>query len=219
MWRFPGTRKTKNELMKKFVPVILACGISAMGITAVDAAGVLVDPGFEAGPLVDDGSGVGKWQPFSAGTSTSMIAMTNPRSGAGHLELTLGAANEFAGVFQDVPVAAGELITYSLWHLATDNSPSAIEIRIEWRDSVGDTEISRTANSTPSPGTSYELFSLAETVPAGADTARVVYAIQSFGGNPAAVINVDDASVVPEPATGIFAALGMMGFAARRRRG
>ena len=67
----------------------------------------------------------------------------------------------------------------------------------------------------------YTEFSLTAPVPAGADTARVVYAIQTFGGGPTnnGTIFLDDASltVIPEPSTLALLALGGCGFFALKR--
>lgn len=206
--------------MNKLNVTMLSLGTVALTAPVAMGAGVLVDPGFED-PLVDNGSGVGKWQPFFAAPATSVTTTSNPRTGSSSLELAMNAtANLFAGVFQDVSVMAGEEITFAGFHAAVDNSPSGIEIRIEWRDSVGGTEISRTGNLVLSPGTDYEPFSLTDTTPAGADTARVVYAVQSFGGSVDASVNVDDVSVtgIPEPSSTMLAGLSLLGLLATRKR-
>jgi len=109
----------------------------------------------------------------------------------------------------------GDNVEFSGWHLSLLDS-GGIEIRIEWRDSVNDVEITRTPNLTPTPGAQYEPFSLPAVVPAGADTARVVYAIQSFGAGPNQLVRVDDLSFVPEPAS--LALLSLGGLAMLRRR-
>jgi hypothetical protein len=136
-------------------------------------------------------------------------------------------ANTFAGAFQDVPVSAGSPTVFSVWHMSPSNPLDlGVEIRIEWRNSVSNTEISRTPNSTPVPTNVYTQFSLPATVPAGVDIARVVYAIQTFGGGPThnGSVFVDDTSfeVVPEPATIGLVGLGAIGcvtLGRRNRRG
>ena len=93
------------------------------------------------------------------------------------------------------------------------------EIRIEWRNSVANIEVGRTPNLIPALTGAYELFTLSTTVPAGADTARVVYAIQTFTGGPTnnGTVFIDDLSYVPAPGTLAFA-LGGLGLAGLRRR-
>ena len=92
------------------------------------------------------------------------------------------------------------------------------ELRFEWRDSVGNTEVSRTPNYAPTLTTSYSQFSLTATAPAGADTARVVYAIQSFGGPATQTVYVDDLSLtIPEPTSLVLALAGLAPFIRRRR--
>ena len=100
----------------------------------------------------------------------------------------------------------------------------AIEYRIEWRSSVTNTEISRTPNqSLPIPTDVYAPWSVTALVPPGADTARVVYAIQTFGGEPTptntGTVYVDDVSftVIPEPSALMLAGLGALGLIRRRR--
>ncbi|BDS08128.1 hypothetical protein NT6N_31680 [Oceaniferula spumae] len=200
-----------------FLPAFCAVAMTA---TTAHAANVIVDGGFE-GTLTTDGPPfVGFWEGFSASNATSEFGTTNPRSGSQHLELRMnGFVNEFSGVLQDIVVSPGAEVTYSGWHLEMGTGGS-IEIRIEWRDSVGNTEIARTPNLTSTPGPDYEMFSLTETVPAGADTARIVYASQSFGGASDAVVFVDDltVNVVPEPSSTAIFSLGIVSLLLRRRR-
>jgi hypothetical protein len=157
----------------------------------------------------------------------------NPRTGSLHLSLSItNFDNAFVGVFQDVlGVTSGVSYTFSGWHM-TSSSPfdATIDIRIEWRDSVNNIEISRTANLPVVLTGSYAQFVLDAVAPAGADTARVVYAIQTFGPEPTntGTAFVDDAwlvQTVPEPASVLLlgASLGGLAVAARlarlRRRG
>lgn len=210
----------------------IKCSLAAVAMLAIATAATqnsyaaLMNAGFETGPLVDDGSGIGKWQPFSGDgftLATSAQDTTMPLTGTGHLALGIdNLANSFAGLFQDVSIAAGTPFTYSGYHkdnLGTNGA--GIEIRVEYRDSVGDTEISRTDNLTPaSLGGDYEPFAIDDVIPAGADTARVVYAIQSFGGAVDQSIFVDDTSVtiVPEPASIALIGLAGVAIASMRRR-
>ena len=201
-----------------FIGIALASGAS-------QGQNLFANPGFED-PITFDGPPfVGFWEGFSAGGNAfAANSGTNPQSGALHAEISiLGDNNSFAGVFQDVPgLAAGQEVTFSGWHArGSAVLDVGIEFRIEWRDSVGNLEISRTANMTAAPGSSaYELFSLTSTVPAGADSARAVYAIQTFGGDGptnSGTVYLDNMSFVPAPsALGLLAAGGLV--AARRRR-
>lgn len=181
------------------------------------------NPGFED-PITFDGPPfVGSWEGFSSGgpASSGNLSVT-PRSGLQHMGLSItNQPNAFAGAFQDVAnLSAGSLVTFSGW-LMTTSSPMdvVIEMRIEWRNSVSNVEITRTPNFSPLPTSTYQLFSLNSTVPAGADTARCVYAIQTFtdGATHNGVVFVDDASFVPAPATFTVAMCGM-GMMVRRRR-
>ena len=207
-------------------PLFIAAAFMAMASSS-PAANLLVNGSFEA-PLTFDGAPfVGFWEGFSAGgTATATTDTNQPRTGASNAALSiLGDNNSFAGIFQDVSVTPGTQVTFSGWH-ATPSSPLdvGVEFRLEWRNSGTNSEVSRTPNSTTAPGgAAYQPFSLVATVPAGADTARVVYAIQTFGGDGpsnSGVVRLDDLSfdVVPEPGTtallGLLAAAGVW----RRRR-
>jgi hypothetical protein len=221
----PNNEKHVLLLMKYLPTSLVSLTFGSLALSSAQAF-VLANPGFESeAPLVDDGNGIGKWNAFSDGSVGNQFSNStvNPRNGAQSLRLEMANADGFAGVFQDVPVLAGGMITYSGWHTLSSGNAGGSEIRIEFRDSVGNTEVSRTGNLAPVIGDTYEEFSLIETVPAGADTARVVYAIQSFGAAPPQVVDVDDMSVsgsavVPEPSASLLALLCVVGFAARRLR-
>lgn len=182
--------------------LIAALAVAAICSTA--SANRLANPGFED-PVTSDGPPfVGFWEVFSGdgiqltGPDVSRNSTLMPRTGLQSLEIIIDdSANTFAGAFQDVPgLSVGDSVRLTGWHKSIADS-GGIEIRIEWRDSINDLEISRTPNLTPSPGTTYEMFTLDSVVPAGADSARVVYAIQSFGGAINQQIFVDDMSFVP----------------------
>jgi hypothetical protein len=198
-------------------------GVLLLGVNVAAAQNLLTNPSFED-PLTSDGPPfVGFWESFSGdgdqfnGPDVARNSTLMPRTGLQSVELAIvDTPNTFAGLFQDVPgLVPGDLVSYSGWHKSLGDS-SAIEIRIEWRDSVNDTEISRTPNFVPSPGDVYELFTLSDAVPAGADTARVVYAIQSFSGVTSQQVFLEDFMVVPEPASVLL--LSLAGLALLRRR-
>lgn len=189
------------------------------------AQNLLANPGFED-PITFDGPPfVGFWEGFNGpGVSSAANGTVMPRSGAQHLLLNIeNTQNTFAGAFQDVEgLVPGQPAIFSGWHMTPSNPfDVGVEIRIEWRDSVSNTEISRTPNLTTAPGGQYEPFTLAATVPAGADSARIVYAIQSFGGLPTntGTIYVDDTSfVIPEPSSMLALTAAGLALTIRRRR-
>ena len=209
--------------MTRFAQAGLAvCAAAAFSFSATTAqANLLTDPSFEGALTFDGPPFVGFWEGFNAGGASSAInGTTSPLSGAQTLELQIaGAANLFAGAFQDVTgLTAGDNVVWSGWTLETVGSmPGGSEIRIEFRNAGSNTEISRTTNLVPTfTQGQYEPWSVPAVVPAGADTARLVYAIQSFGGATTQLVYVDDVSFVPEPAS--LALLSLGGLALLRRR-
>ena len=164
------------------------------------SANLLVNSGFEDPVTMDGPPFVGFWETFNAGPGSSANnSSAMPRSGAQHLEMSIvNTDNVFAGAFQDVlGVTPGVSTQFRLW-LMTTSSPldAGVEFRIEWRNSISGTEVSRTPNSTPIPTGVYTPFSLPAVVPVGADTARIVIAIETFGGSAtnSGTVFVDDAS-------------------------
>jgi hypothetical protein len=195
------------------------------------AVNLLSNPSFEA-PINYDGPVLpGVWRAFSgantplaAATASSSVVTTFPLSGAQNLNLSiLGGNDAYAGAFQDViGLTPGSSVTFSGNHALGGAADVGVEFRIEWRNTVSNTEISRTANSTAAPlTTAYVPFSLTATVPAGVDTGRFVYAIQTFGGEPGptntGTIFLDDMRVVPEPTSALLAVAGLAAMIRRRR--
>jgi len=200
--------------------------ISLLGIAAVAAgiscasASTLANPSFEAAITADGPPFVGFWEGFNSAAGTFSTTSDRPLTGVSSLTLTIIGDSQFAGAFQDVSVLPGQEAILSGWHIAPDRNDMVSEVRIEWRDSVADTEISR-VQITPVPGTDgYVSFSLVDTVPTGANTGRVVYAVQTFGSGNGGSVHVDDLSfnLIPEPTAAVLLVLGgLFGFVRRRR--
>src|SRR5687768_3955834 len=87
------------------------------------AANKFANPSFED-PITSDGPPfVGSWEGFSGnfggGSSSASNSSAMPRTGAGHVDLTITSQSGFAGVFQDVPnLVPGSSWTFSGWHKA-----------------------------------------------------------------------------------------------------
>ena len=202
-----------------------ACALVVLALVGetASAQNQLANSGFES-PITSDGAPfVGFWEGFAGGGASAANSPEMPRSGTQSLMLAIAQTdNTFAGVFQDVPnLTPGMLATFSGFHKTT-SSPLDLdtEVRIEWRNSVSNSEVGRTPNLSPVPTGDYGPFSLSAAVPAGADTARVVYAIQTFTGGPSntGTVFIDDVSfVVPEPSVVALAGVTALGLLRRRR--
>ena len=172
----------RTSLARLTATAILLSMAAATPAVANDVA----NSGFED-PITFDGPPyVGFWEGFTGGAgSDAANSGVLPHSGAQHLLLDIiDSPNNFCGVLQDIPaLTAGEVYLLRGWHMTPSTTfGGGVEIRIEWRDSVSNTEISRTPNITTEPSDTYTQFSLSAEAPTGADTARIVYALQSFSG-------------------------------------
>jgi hypothetical protein len=184
-----------------------ACPVATFG------QNLLANPGFEE-PITFEGTTfIGSWEGFNLGVRATVgNSPTMPRTGAGHVELAIvDNDNAYAGVFQDVAVTPGvEYVFGGRVMTTSDPFDVAVEMRLEWRSATA--EISRTPNLSMAPTDTYTAVSLSGYAPIGAEVARVVYAIQSFGPQPTntGIVYLDDMffSVVPEPSS-----LGLLAFA------
>lgn len=202
----------------------LAAVVALLGFDAsASAQNLLGNASFEDPIASSPAPFTGRWEPFTGGNGAGVgNDTTSPRTGASHLNMNIVSSdNNFAGVFQDITgLVPGTPVEFSAWY----RTPSSLldlgfESRIEWRDANG--QISSTPNFTAAPGNAYTQFSVSSIVPAGADRARAVFAVQTFGGEPTnnGIIYLDDASfvVVPEPAS-IALLVGAGAVLLRRRK-
>jgi hypothetical protein len=190
------------------------------------AANLLANPAFEFPVTTDGAPFVGSWEAFAGGGASSNNSTTSPLSGLRSLRTSiLNTDNSFAGVSQDVlGQVPGQPALWRVW-LMTPSNPLDVGVflRIEWRDTVADVEVSLTENLYVVPGfNQYTQASLFATVPPGANSARVTFTIETFSGGPtnSGIVFVDDASFdnVPEPTSVAMWALGAIGVSSLRRR-
>lgn len=205
------------------VAIVTAIAATSASAAHLDNPNRLVDAGFEGTITTDGPPFVGLWEGFSSGDGSSDFTGAMPRNGAQQLELNVNSGGQFAGAFQDVqfnPAVAGNTWWYSGWNKLLSGNAGGPEIRIEWRDSVANVEISREANFVAPLTSDYSEFVLSGSIPAGADTARIVYATQSFGADAPQQVLVDDLNFnfVPEPTSVCLALLAGLSLVGLRRR-
>ena len=207
--------------MKFFSAAI--CAICLSFVSAPASANLIVNAGFEDPVTTDGPPYVGSWEAYSLSSTSVGNSTGSFRSGSQSLQLDIGNdVDAFAGVFQDIGgMVAGDTAMFSGWHLA--RGTAGVEFIIMWR--AGGNEISRTASMySLTTGSDYEMFSLTSVVPVGADTARLLYGLQSFGGIVNQKVFLDDVSFVvganevPEPAALSLFGLAVLVLIGVRRR-
>jgi len=216
--------------MKAFATFLFTLTLALAASAA--SANLLSNPGFES-DIVYDAVPPDNWLGFSnpgVGVPVENFGVfsstNNPRTGEQSLEVYISDfSGTFVGALQQVTgLTSGLAATFSGWIAGTSEGGSAapgLEIRIEWIDFASGQEIARTGNLTPTPGDTYEFFSLTDIVPAGADAATLVFVLESFTG-PAnlqvAFLDDTEFSVAPIPIpavaflfpAGLIAGLGWM---------
>jgi hypothetical protein len=198
--------------------VLAALAIATLTTTQTFAQNQLANPGFEL-PTTDTTS-MGNWFRFgSAPDGFASDSTVDPHSGVGHMDVNTIGPNQFAGVFQllPVPVSPGQTVTFSGWHKsAIDPFNGTIELKIEWAGAP------QNRLDVLSLGTDYEQFTHTGVAPAGTTGATITYAISSFGAGQSGNVRVfvDDLSavVVPEPASASMLIVGLMAVGHRMRR-
>jgi hypothetical protein len=200
--------------------------LSSLSLTA--SANLIRNPGFETPITNTTGTPNFDWLAFGSNgnpfgsRAMSQNSVSMPRTGSQSLELQINnLADQFAGVFQDVGgLTGGQSVVLSGW-LKSLLDADGVEIRIEWRNALADTEIERTANVIPTFTDEFLQFSFSDFVPTGADTARVVYVIQSSGAGNNQLVYLDDvsfeATAVSTPNMLALFGLGLFGISFARR--
>ncbi|MFN7020335.1 MAG: family 16 glycosylhydrolase [Phycisphaerales bacterium] len=151
----------------------------------------LANPGFEDGTL---GGPVALWQSFGNAQQSS----SSPRTGQRNLRLfgNGGSGTYYAGVFQDLPAAPGQVwrATGFARHTAAERLTGGtfVDLKIEWYDHTGaPLGVAITTALTPGSALDTHLPSTVQaTAPPGTATARVaVVYVQPPGGGGAATID------------------------------
>lgn len=199
--------------MRKQLTMALVLVAFAVGVQQANAQG---NPGFETVPV----GGVGDWNTF-AGGGTSTHSTLMPRSGTGHMDLTVNGPNGFAGVYQPLGIVVnpGDTVTFTGYHKSlVDPFNGTREVKLEW---TGAPQLRVDELVIP---TEYTQFSLQGVAPAGTTGLTVTYAISTFGaGQNESAVYIDDFNVaikrIPEPTSlmlGLAGVLGLVGLVRRR---
>lgn len=171
------------------VAVAAVCGVgsSAVAQQAVGNASFEVDATYEVLPAN------GNWTAFFGGPPTAMLASirdtTAPRTGSSALFVKVAVeGNSFAGMQQPIGgIQPGVSYTMSLWARSAGAVTNGVEYRIEWKNAgggiIGD-QFALTTRIDAQLTPTYQQFSLTATAPAGAASATLVMAVQSFVFDP-----------------------------------
>ncbi len=193
-----------------------------LGLVACSTAEVQQNPGFEAIDMAMP-TNAANWNEFSSATPvTAVRSTTMPRTGTAHMDLTVGGANGFAGVFQNLgrTINPGAQITLTGWNKSLIQPFGATrELKLEWQGSPNPPQTR--VDSLGPIGTNYEQFSISGIAPPGTTGLVVTYAISTFGaGQNEARVFLDDFSVgiIPEPACLTLLGLASVAVVGIRRR-
>lgn len=218
--------------LRPFVASLILTAVPAVA-TAQIGPNLLNNAGFES-PLGFDFSNPSNWNGFFGGPGGTFLQAFNdtgaaPRSGSAALVTTIrGQAgvttgfDAFTGHVQIVSgITAGATYELSVWARKNPAVLDGAEFRIEWKDASG-TEITRRNEVIQNVLTSdYQRLAISDIAPAGAVSAAIVLAVQSFTNTgPLADTSVawDDASFNTIPTPGTAALLGLAACTAMRRR-
>ena len=196
--------------------------MAVLAITGIASAELLTDPGFEAGawPAGYGAAYTSYWVGY--GFQTVVTDASVARSGNNYLSAgnyAYGASWGYSLVWEDVAATVGtnyNLSAYFMddWGASGATGTIGAVSKLEFIDSGGaKTTIDGSAPIAKDWDLGWQQLSVSGVAPAGTVTVR---AVVGQGSNANSYVRVDDASLVPEPAT--MALLGLGGLFLRRRR-
>ena len=218
----------------KSTMIAAIAGLAALSTPALAGGPNLLNNGGFEDALGFDFSNPANWNGFFGGPAGTFLQAFNDapgtpvRTGAAALLTTIeGVAGvtdgfgSFTGHVQTVGgIVAGAEYDFSVWARGVGAVTNGAEFRIEWLGAGG--EIARSNIEIQSDLTAeYQQFSNVSVAPAGATSAALVIAVQSFTNDGVlADISVawDDASFSVVPTPGALAVAGLGGLLAARRR-
>lgn len=222
-------------LNRPHLPALLVAPALLFAAAPIASANLLTNPSFETPDASGGDVPAGDWTDWEkVSGAAGQYAITDDiaaRTGDQVLRIQAPTGTNFAMVRQTVAVTAGELYKFSAYVFNSSATPLAADyitnINIFFTDINGqqiDSFASGSFDSTTLPQDAWTLLSTQGVAPVGSVAAQLRITVRKPGGGGSTsdnrILYFDDASftLVPEPASGGLALLGLGGLAMLSRR-